>query len=318
MATTDADSAWVRERLAVLDVPREWEPDGPAARQRLEIARQRSASSSRAWTWRLATAAAVMIMIGAIPAVQVAAQRAWDILFAREVSVLRIDLDNLPREISEALLSPGLIGGVSGHSVASLTDASAQAGFTVRSASSDLLPGTPEMTLVSPLTAELVLRVDALERAARRANVTDRAVRPEWAGVPIRLSTGALVIATYPSNGATLLQTTPIGITVPAAFDFPGFVEFALRLVGFQPPEAAALAARTAVGPMAFLGIPRSDRVRVEEVVVRSGIATLIHDLDEKDPAERVTLIWSGADRLYVLSGPMTDDVAIAIANGLN
>ena len=148
--------------------------------------------------------------------------------------------------------------------------------------------------------------------------MTDRPVRPEWEGVPIRVATGALVIASYPSSDVSLLQTPPIAITVPAAFDFPGFVEFALRLVGFQPPEAAALAAKTAVAPMAFLGIPRGDGVRVEEVVVRSGSATLIHELDQQSHSTEVTLIWSVADRLYVLSGPMTDDVAIRIANGLN
>ena len=169
---------------------------------------------------------------------------------------------------------------------------------------------------MSPIGGALVLRVAALERAAVTTGLTDVAVPPGWEGARIGVETGPLVISSY--GETTLLQTTPVAIAVPAGFDFPAFVELALRLSGFGAAEASALAAKAAVAPMAFLGIPRGERVTVSEVPLRSGSATMVHDLESHDRVGRVTLIWSRPGRIFLLSGPIADHVAIAIAESLN
>jgi hypothetical protein len=48
---------------------------------------------------------------------------------------------------------------------------------------------------------------------------------------------------------------------------------------------------------------------------LRSGPGTLIQDTDKK--GERVTVVWSVSDRVYLLSGKIAPELAIATANAV-
>ena len=309
MALNDATSAWVKRRLSALDVPEGWQPDVRAALGRLSARREKRRSG--AWAWRLAMAAGVLTLLAATPPMRVAAQRAWDVLFARDVSVLRVDMDAVPAAVWDALQTPVATGRITHQSVAGADDAAQMVGFSVRQVPDGLLPGTPVWSVISPVSGELVLRVAALNKAAEATGATDVVVPPDWDGARIRVETGSLVFSEY--GETTLMQTTPIAIAVPPGFDVPAFVAVALRLLGFDAAPAAARSQKTAVAPIAFLGIPRGEGVDVSEVPLGSGMGTVIRDLDEKE----ISLIWTSADRLYMLTGPVAEDVAFAVAHAL-
>ncbi len=310
MALNDTPS-WVNGRLSSLDVPADWQPETGAALGRLTARRSGQRARTVVWTWRVAMAAGVLALLAATPPMRVAAQRAWEVLFARDVSVLRIDMDAVPAAVWDALQTPVTTNGISHRSVASADEAARIAGFTVAQVPEGLMPATPAWSVVSPVSGELVLRVDALEKAAQVTGARDVVVPPDWDGARIRVETASLVLSAY--GETMLMQTRPIAIAVPPGFDMPSFVAVALRLLGFDAAQASMLSQKTAVAPVAFLGIPRGERVQISEVPLGSGTGTLIRDLDGGD----LTVIWSSVDRLYVLTGPIADDAAFAVANAL-
>jgi hypothetical protein len=312
MALDDTKTTtWVRDRLASLDPSADWRPDPQAARARL-AARQagRQARVAR-WSWRAAAAAVGLAILAAAPPVRLAAERAWEWLFARDVSVLRVDMERLPQAVREALQAPIITGRIEHRSVASLDEAARIAGFGVHRIAPALAFGTPEVALLLPLSGELVLRVGALEKAAASVNAGDVVVPPTWEGTRIRVETGALVLSEY--GDVTLIETTPIGIAVPPDFDLPAFVLVALRLVGFDPAQAMMLAQRAAAGPVAFMAVPPQERVRISEVPLGAGMATLIRGLDDGE----LILIWHTADRVFALTGPLSDESALTVATSL-
>jgi hypothetical protein len=72
-----------------------------------------------------------------------------------------------------------------------------------------------------------------------------------------------------------------------------------------------------AANPAFFLGISREDKSEIREVSLRRGTGTLIHSLDDDGSLQRTELIWTTRDRLYALSGNITDDLAIAVADSI-
>jgi len=212
----------------------------------------------------------------------------------------------------DALQSRVVTGRIDHRSVASLEEASRLSGFRARTVPVTVLPETPELSVVSALSGELVLSVSELTRAATSVGIAnDVVVQSGWDGARIRVETGPLVLSEY--GETTLIQSTPLTIAVPPGFDLPAFVEVAMRLLGFNAAQASALAQRAAAAPVAFLGIPPGERVRISEVPLGRGMGTMIRDLDEGE----LTLVWSTADRLYVLTGPIGDELAFSVANAL-
>jgi hypothetical protein len=326
MTPANSETEWVAERLAELEPPSQWHPDARAARERLARRTDRWAPWA-IWACRAAASAAVLAIVATVPPVRLAAQRAWDVFFARDISVVQVDFGHVPDAVWAALQPPDAAWQFEGTSISGgLTEASHLAGFDVRTPAPNLVPGSPYLMLVTPMSGELVLKVDALERAARSVGLSDYVVPPEWEGARIRVSSGPAVGATYGARGAAvprepvvmLVQMKPIAITVPSGFPVQAFAEFALRLFGIDPGEASALAVNAAVAPMAFLGIPNRPHVTVTQVPLRSGgTATMIHHLDDPQDGERVAMIWSRSDRIYMLTGSLTDDVALAVAESL-
>jgi hypothetical protein len=322
MALDDAQRAWVAQRLATLDTPPDWHPDGRAAVQRFASARDRRRRLSSTWTWRLVTASIILIALMATPTVRVAAQKAWQTLVARHVAVVEVDVARLPDAVKEALGDQDLGGHISMVSAFDIAEASRRAGFTVRQVPPPLLSVTPQMAVVSPFSMEdRVLSASALERAAKARGITDVTVPPAWDGVHIHVDVGSLVIANYSGqwlneSGPWLLQTTPISIRVPPDFDLPAFVDLSLRLLGLDAAQASTLSQKTVTSSMAFFVVDRTSHRSVAEVPLRSGIGTLIHDVGT-DRRETLTLIWNTADRQYALHGAMPEYLAISIANAM-
>lgn len=311
MALNETTPTWAHDRITAMDAPADWRPDAGAARHRLTARRDRRRRRVRI-AWQAVTAVVVVALLASAPSVKLAAGRAWDVLFARDVSVLRVDIDRLPAAVRQALQANVNTDGLDAQPVASLDEASHRSGFTVRTVPSTLLPETPKVSVISPLSAELMLRVDDLTRAAQSVGVAaDVVINPHWDGARLRVETSPFVLSEYGST--TLAQGRPLTISMPPGFDMPAFVEVAMRLLGYNAAQASALSQRVAAAPVMFFALPPDARVRVSEVPIGSQMGTLLRDVKERS----VVLVWSTSDRLYVLAGPITDDLALSIANRL-
>ena len=294
-----------------MDAPADWRPDAGAALGRLTARRDWRRRRVRI-AWQAVAAIVVVALLASAPSVKLAAGRAWDVLFARDVSVLRVDIDRLPAAVRQALQANVNTDGLDAQSAASLDEASRRSGFTVRTVPSTLLPETPKVSVISPLSAELTLRVDDLTRAAQSVGVAaDVVINPHWDGARLRVETSPFVLSVYGST--TLAQGRPLTISMPPGFDMPAFVELAMRLLGYDAAQASALSQRVAAAPVMFLGVPPNAKVRVSEVSIGSQMGTLMRETD----GGALVLLWSTSDRLYVLTGPITDDLALSIANRL-
>lgn len=307
MALNDTTPTWAHDRIAAIDAPA-WRPDSGAALERLTARRDRHRRRVTK-AWQAAAAALVVALLASAPSVKVAAERAWEVLFARDVSILRVDRDRLPAAVRDALNANVVIGRINHQSVASLEEASRLSGFRVQAVPSTLLPDTPELSVVSAL---LTLSVDSLTRAAKSVGVAaDVVVNPHWEGTRLSVQTGALVVSEY--GATTLLQSTPLTLAMPPGFDMPAFVEVAMRLLGYNAVQATALSQRAAAAPVMFVAVPPHEDVRVSEVPIGSQMGTLVRDAEERS----LTLIWSTRDRFYMLTGPIDDQLALSIANTL-
>lgn len=74
---------------------------------------------------------------------------------------------------------------------------------------------------------------------------------------------------------------------------------------------------RMAAAPALLFGIGLLDDVAIREVQMNGGPATVIEDFDDNGHSERVAVVWSVADRIYLLSGKVGQEQAVAIANAV-
>ena len=69
--------------------------------------------------------------------------------------------------------------------------------------------------------------------------------------------------------------------------------------------------------PAEFLLAAPRYRISPQEVQVASGAAVLLRYLSD-DGLERLTLAWNAQDRVYFLTGFLTEAEALAFANSMN
>lgn len=263
-------------------------------------------------TWALV----LLLLTPLTPITRVAAQRLWDVFFAQRVEFVTLDIDKLPRSFTDQHIR--LIG-PSQLRVGSLDQAAEHARFTPR------LPdaAAPAINGVSPTlsvsgTISLEWRVDTidLDAAAHRAGLADVSFPREWNGVKIGAHTSPLVFADYPSF--ELIQLMPLAITTPPGFELAAFTERVLRIGGLTPSAARAFSTQMAAAPFAMFAVSPDEEMNIRQVRLRSGgHGTLVHDLNDDGSLQRTTLVWSTADRLYVISSSLSDDEVIAIADAV-
>lgn len=107
-------------------------------------------------------------------------------------------------------------------------------------------------------------------------------------------------------------------LVAPPDFDAAHLVEVTFRIFGVNRQDARLLSERFAANPAWFLGIPQDDEVTIQEVSLRSGRGMYIEDFNEQGRSERAALVWSTSDRVYVLSGNMSRQRAILVADSID
>ena len=310
---------WVEKSVALLAPPADWEPNVRGAHARFE-ARLRQDRPQSAWKryWLLGAAAASLVIVALLmnPGTRALAQQLWQWMTLGRIEVARVDFDSLPEEAAslriEAFSKPALPPQI----VRDLQEAAQHAGFTPRLPRVGILPGAAQLSVMGPMSFGTVLRAADLELALHRAGVVDETVPPQWDGTRIALQIGATSYAEWP--GVTLTQALPPEVSTPSGFDFGAFTTAVLRAAGMDREPAQRFGRHAATAPALLLGIGAEGEVLIREVSLRTGPATLIEDYGDAGQIERVTILWSAPDRVYILSGAISAELATAVANAVD
>ncbi|MDP8982931.1 MAG: hypothetical protein M3O35_20330 [Acidobacteriota bacterium] len=304
-------SDWVREQTALLDPSGDWEPDTRAALAR-QHARVEAASSRRyGWLWAAATALGCAALF-LLPEARALAQQFWQFLTVGRVAVIRVN----PWPAGVAAPHINLVGiPIPPQRVRNLEEARWRAGFDPRLPAPGVLSSSPELSVVFPMSMVTVVKNADLRQALERAGAGDQSLPAAWDGATLALHSSRIVIAEWPD--ILLAQSLPLTVTAPPGVDFPAWSALMLRILGVRASQAKELAERMATVPVWLLPVD-SEMGRgktIREVSLRGGPGTLIEDSDKK--GERVTVVWSVSDRVYLLSGRISGELAIATANAV-
>jgi hypothetical protein len=180
-----------------------------------------------------------------------------------------------------------------------------------------VLSGIPKLSTTFSVAAGTVVKTADLELALKKTGVADETVPVQWDGARLTLRTSPLVIAEWPD--VVMVQSLPLTLSAPAGFDFPAFSAMVLRVVGVNRDEAARLAREADTLP-AWL-VPVTGELKpgatIEEITLNSGTATLVQESPAWGRAGRLTMLWSVSDRVYLLTGTLERQLAIAVANAV-
>jgi hypothetical protein len=355
-------SSWVRACSDLLAPPADWEPNLNTALARFEAradARLRRRFSLRRYFLVGAIATLIVcIAVPAIPRTSVLAQQIGNSTWQRLeqlwywITIVRNPpklLGRLPAAV-KALHTRQLAKPDSPWPVSNAAEAALRAGFLPRLPDSSVLSGSPRLSVLGPMSFAAVVSTADLAEALRTAGVLDRQVPQQWDGAQLTLQIGATVTASWSDvsdersggmawSDLTLAQGPARVVMAPAGFDLEAFAATGLRAAGMRNPDMVLRLAqhRTTAPALLFGYLTPYHFVGAREVNLRTGRATLIEEFgrtsqgdglgsgDSVPTVERITLLWSAPDRVYVLSGitktpttMLSFDLAAALASAID
>ncbi len=286
------ESRWAAERLAKTEVD-----SAPSLDRGLVLLGEGQPQvKGKAGSVALAATAALLILIAAFPGSRMIAQDLWYRVLLNRIAVVQIDLSRLALDTS-ITMNGSIAAAASGQ------EAEAMAGFQ------PFLPAIgppPRMQVIGPYRVRQTIRVSALEEALRLSGVYDVAVPREWDGVVVSYEVGPMVTAEY-AGGVQLLQLRPIALQLTAGFPLARFAETAMRSVGMGWWEARVFSAQFARNPAWLLDVSPNEMVKLSEITLPGGKGLLIEDMDEREKAEKFTVILGTQERLFVVSAPTSE-----------
>ena len=292
---------WVKEQLGTLQPT--WTADPGWGLMKMEAKRARPRPARFRWV-PVAVAAAMAVATIMLPQGRALAQELWFRLLASRIDVVRLDLSDVPLETR--VVSDGVE-----QRVATLQEAEQKAGFRPH------LPaeGLSGMTVTSPISVTQTVRVAQLNAALDKAGASEARVPQEWDGMTLRAEISPMVLATYRGD-VQIAQSKPMELYAPAGISLDRLAEAALRSVGLPWMEARAMGRRLASDPALLLGIPPDEAANVRQVTVRGHSGLLVEDLDEDGAPQRVSVLFSGPERMYAVSSPSAES-SLRIANSI-
>jgi hypothetical protein len=341
-------SRWISAAVDLLAPPADWEPDLRLARTRFAVradARIRRRSGRRRHLAAAAMAALLIaIVVPAIPQTRALAQQGANNVWQRLeqawywLTIVRrgpVLVGRLP-SLAETLHTRQLVQPDGSRAVSSAAEAALAAGFTPRMPDPAVLPAAPQLSVLGPAAFETVLSAADLVKAMRASGVLDPPVPSQWDGARLTLEIGATITAHWPdvSDGQaawselTLVQGRA-AVTAPPGLDPKAFAAAGLRAAGMRNSDTIGqLAGQATTVPALLFGYRTPYQfVGVRDVALRAGFVTLIEEFGTPDGypvIERLTLLWSAAERVYLLIGlpktPLdmhTGDLAAAISSAI-
>ena len=294
---------WVAEKLTYLDPPADWQPNPAAALARLRQTRQ-----ATPWTTWAAAAAIFLSITFLFPAARAAAQQFWQFLTVRRVAFIRVNSWPKGLPAPEVKLLGTFVPPIPATDVDQVRW---RVHYEPRLPHPGVLSGSPRLSTTFSLSAGTIVKASVLQNALQAAGILDQTVPPQWENAQLTLHTSAVVVAEWPD--ILFAQSLPLTLTAPPGFDFPAFSATILRILGIAPEEAQRLATQMGTAPPWLAPIDRAfdQRASIEEIQLTTGPATLVQEID------RTTLVWSVPDRVYLISGKLSRDLAIATANAV-
>jgi hypothetical protein len=292
-------SAWVQSRIELLAAPADWEPDVRRALAwqalRAEASRREHRALRRVLLGVTGLTLGLFIAATVLPRMAVLAQTAseqWHpIEQARNwVTVVWRGPVLLLAKPGAALRVEQVKGPGEPQPVANAEEAGARVGF---------VPRLPDAISLPP-------------RIAVNGTITTAA---NWEGQRLILEIGATVTATWRGiagwSEILLIQGQLPVITMPPGFDLQALEIGAMGLPRPQPVPAGfpwLLFGRATSAAGILSGYLPRQLTAFKEVKLRTGPATLMEECSKREGwdrqrIDRITLLWSAADRAYVLRG---------------
>jgi len=338
--------------MAILPGIPEWEPDTRRALAQLRERARRPRRPRRALYW-IAAASAALVAVLILPASFAIAQRLWNRHLQTEGEVIRLNPGSRVGILQAALPLTYTIPPRPPVQVADLEAAGRPAGFipqrpiklTVRSMGALLLRDplqapiqmwhwgrpsllNPKVTVSDPVMAQITVRVSDLNAALRTARVNDISLPQKWDGAVIGVEFSPAVLAEY--DVVHVAQLLPYSLVWPNDFPVADFVEAGLRILGLTAEDARHARGSFAENPAFFALISAQTQIAIREVPLGMGPlrdpwkAMLFENTGVSKgacgfcpgPAERM-LVWSTPDRIFAVTGKLTEDDLVAIAHSI-
>ena len=270
---------------------------------------------------RLAAAGLTFVMaialLMAFPSVRAAAGEILSLFRVQKFAPISVSAEQMAllNQLEEQNLSPGEFVNVNDPGepvrVSSLEEAAAQTGYQLRT------------MLGRDLSSDLQVRNEAsgtliIDLVGSRALLEAAGVDPML--LPDSLEGGRVDVRVYPfvrqsySDGVVLMQTAAPNVSYPEGVDLTVIGEAALRLLGSDPDTARRMAQSIDWTSTLLLPIPQEmgtySEVSVDGVM---GVALEPFSL-EASPA----VVWQRDGMVYTITGPLTTESLIDLANSLN
>jgi hypothetical protein len=284
---------WAAERLA--STKPNWSPNLTRGRALLR-ARVHTRNHLSGWFAVPGAAAALCLVVLAIPATRTFAEDLWYRFVLDRVNVVRLDLSKSP--LNTHVTTNGLE-----RSVQNLEEAQAQAGFPLQLPSPEVLPGVPSIAVTGPISVEQAIRVSDMESALARVRAFDVQVPAAWDGVQLHTEIGPIVTASYPGN-IEIQEELPMQMAIPSGFPLQDFAEVFFESMGVPRWKADVMARRFADQPAWLLDIPPNAPVTLHELNFSDSPAFVMEEYDPSGALKRATVILCTGERIYSVSSP--------------
>jgi hypothetical protein len=292
------ENVWVDQRLAALEPP--WNPNAARARESLDA---RLSARGHSFRWMaVAAAAAVFLVVLALPESRAIAQQLWDRFVLNRVEAVRVDLSQFP--VNTHVTTNGRE-----EVVPNVLEAEQKAGFRPHLPSPAIVAAEPELKVSGPMRVDQILRLRDLRSALAKAGVTGVQVPSDWDGATFHLEVGPVVTAEYPDT-VRVVQLQPIHFSAPSGFPLEAFAEVAFRSLGVSAWEAQELGRRFAEHPFWMLDIPPEKVAEIQTMTLNGSPSLLIED------ADGATIIRTTGERIYAVTSG-TRQLSMRIAESL-
>ncbi|MDW8144946.1 MAG: anti-sigma factor [Roseiflexaceae bacterium] len=307
-----------RERLA-LTGSRSFHP--PSLRRSVPM------TSTRIWRpWMGWTAAlTVVLALLAFPPVRAVADQLLNVFRVQNVVFVPItrerieQLQQLNFDKQTLFIAPPkqTSGSSEMRTVASLSEAAALVGFTP---AQPALPGprsSAEFAVTDRSTFEFQVNVELARELLRLAGVNDVTLPDALGAAPIVAEMSPAVSARYVGDGyeVMLVQGVSPQVTLPAGVEMQQLGYAALRMLGMEPRQAAALAAQIDWRTTLVFPFP-ADISSLRQVSVGGSPGLLVSG--EHQGERRQSLYWQRGERFYVLAGRgLTVEAFLAMAESV-
>lgn len=286
--------------------------------------------SLRIRAWRPASfgAAAVALALGLVfvAPLRTAASQFLDIFRVRTFMVVRFNPDSARylQDYFEQVFGEPRLGEVKPQPVASAEEASRLVGYPV------LVPGflpkgretLSEFTVTGACQAEADINVAAARVLLEAAGLpTDALPAQDTVHLSARIPPQVTMVYGEEERSAiTVVQADSPEVDVPQGLDLRRLGELGLRLLGQSPEQAQRLAESIDWATTLVIPVP-ANVASVREVLVRGNPGYLFKansgDGADPDTYSDCAVIWQENGRLYAVTGMLSSDTALRIAESL-